>query len=73
MTTQEIYKLLRTETYNDRTTFGGLVSEYDFTGRLTMKQVAERMKSDERFDKFCKKKRETRNNYKRNRYMGETT
>lgn len=66
MTTQELYTLLRTETYNDHTRFGGVVSDYDFNGYNSMAQIASRIESDRKFDKSCKKNREYVNRYKTN-------
>lgn len=55
MTTQEIYALLRTETYRDNTKFAGYVNEFDFDGYTSMCQIASRIESDKKFNRSCKR------------------
>ena len=65
MTTEEIYRLLKTETYNDHTKFGGLVYERDFyTDYNVNKKIADRITRDRRFDEKCRKNIENRDKYK---------
>ena len=54
MTTQEIYALLRTETYNDHTQFAGYINDFDFNGYTSMCQIASRIESDGKFNRSCK-------------------
>lgn len=56
MTTKEIYELLKTETYNDHTKFGGYVTNYHFDGYISMTAIASDIEKDNRFDRSCRKK-----------------
>ena len=45
-----------TENYKpDYTTYGGKVYNYDFDGRTSMSDIADRIISDWKFDKKCRK------------------
>ena len=49
----------RTGRFNvDHSTFGGYVYDYAFNGYTSMKDIADRIESDLRFDKQCRKNRE---------------
>lgn len=39
----------------DYTTFGGTLSQFDFDGHHTLSSMADKIESDFRFDKKCKK------------------
>ena len=57
--TKEFY---RTGNYEiDRTTFGGVLNSFDFDGHHKMKKMSDKIISDGRFDKQCKKNEEERN------------
>jgi len=46
----------RTERFNvDHSTFGGIISNYDFDGHPTMSDMASKIMSDLKFDWQCKK------------------
>ncbi len=58
---QQIYKV-------DHTKFGGLITGFDFDGHPTMKNMADRISSDRRFDNYCRYTKENmirKNNYKK--------
>ena len=58
-TTKEFY---RTGNYEiDHTTFGGVLNSFDFDGHHNMKTMSDKIISDLRFDKQCKKNEEERN------------
>lgn len=48
---QQIYKV-------DHTTFGGLITDFDFYGHPTMKNMADRISRARRFDKYCRYNKE---------------
>ena len=51
--TKEFY---RTGNYEiDHTTFGGIISSFDFNGHCSMKDIADKIMSDLRFDEQCRK------------------
>lgn len=64
--TKEFY---RTGNYKvDHTTFGGIINSFDFDGHCSMRDIADKIMSDLRFDEQCHKNIESRkreNNYKR--------
>ena len=37
----------------DHSTFGGLIYNYDFDGYNSMSQIADRIISDQKFDRYC--------------------
>ena len=39
----------------DHSTFGGIISEFDFNGHHTMTSIASRIESDWAFDRSCRK------------------
>ena len=41
--------------YNDHTTFGGYVYNYDFDGYISISDMTNRIISDKKFDEKCKK------------------
>ncbi len=58
----EIYT---TKRFNvDHTTFGGIISNYDFDGHVTMTGMASQIASDLRFDEQCRKNIENNNKQK---------
>ena len=63
---QNYYRLEDYET--DHTTFGGVVHDYDFGGRLTMQDIINRIESDRKFDKICQLKH--KNTLKENKING---
>ena len=47
---------MRTENiYNTNNTFGGKLSNYSFDGHSTMREIAENIISDMKFDELCKR------------------
>lgn len=54
--------ILRTISYNDPTTFSGLIYDYDYDGKTLMADIAERIISDWKFDNRCKRNSELREN-----------
>lgn len=48
----------------DHTTFGGELSLFDFEGHRTLSNMAEKIASDLRFDKMCRKNLENNKNKK---------
>jgi len=51
-----------TENFNaNHSTFGGIISNYDFDGHSTMTDIASKIASDSRFDEQCRKNAENRN------------
>ena len=51
--------------YNNHSTFGGLIYNYDFDGYVSMADMAERITSDWKFDEKCRK---LANNNSKTRY-----
>ncbi len=52
----------KTKNYNaDHSTFGGIISNYDFDGHATMTDIASKIASDLKFDDRCRKDIENRN------------
>ena len=49
-----------TTIYNTNNTFGGRLSNYSFDGHSTMKEIAENIISDMKFDEQCKRNSELR-------------
>lgn len=47
--------------YVDHSSFGGIISNYDFDGHPTIKDIASRILSDWSFDERCRKNIENRN------------
>ena len=41
--------------YNTNNTFGGKLSNYSFDGHSTMREIAENIISDMKFDELCKR------------------
>ncbi len=44
----------------NRSTFGGIIYNYDFEGYNSMSNIVNRIMSDKRFDEQCKKNAENR-------------
>lgn len=56
--TEAYYK---TRNYNtNHSAFGGLIYNYDFDNYISMSNIAERIVSDSKFDKQCKRNIENR-------------
>lgn len=55
--------------YNDHTTFGGYVYNYDFDGHISISDMANRIISDKKFDEKCRKLGED-NKHKKNNKKG---
>jgi len=56
----------RTERFNvDHTTFGGIISNYDFDGHPTMSDMASKIVSELKIDEQCRKNIENRERGKR--------
>lgn len=54
----------------DYTTFGGTLSQFDFDGHHTLSSMADKIESDFRFDKKCKKDSDNKkNNLQRRRII----
>jgi len=52
----------RTERFKvDHSTFGGIVSDYDFGRHITMIEMISRIISDSNFDEQCKRNAKNRN------------
>lgn len=49
-----------TTIYNTNNTFGGKLSNYSFDGHSTMREIAENIISDMKFDERCKRNSELR-------------
>ena len=49
-----------TTIYNTNNTFGGKLSNYSFDGHSTMREIAENIISDMKFDELCKRNAELR-------------
>lgn len=56
---------MRTENiYNTNNTFGGKLSNYSFDGHSTMKEIADNIMADLKFDERCKRNIELREKLK---------
>ena len=55
------YYTTQSSSYTDYSTFSGIISNYDFDGHPTIKDIASRILSDWKFDEMCKKNIENRN------------
>ena len=56
---------MRTENiYNTNNTFGGKLSNYSFDGHSTMKEIADNIMADLKFDEHCKRNSELREKLK---------
>lgn len=53
-----------TTIYNTNNTFGGKLSNYSFDGHSTMREIAENIISDMKFDEQCKRNSELRERVK---------
>lgn len=56
---------LQNRIYKDHTTFGGIISPFDFDGHHTMATMAGKILSEQKFDMQCKKNAELRNRTKK--------
>lgn len=56
--------------YKEHTTFGGLISEYSFTGHTSIASVADGIMCDRRFDRQCRKNIRARKRHKK--YINRT-
>lgn len=64
---------MRTENiYNTNNTFGGKLSNYSFDGHSTMREIAENIISDMKFDELCKRNIELIRDGKKSKLEKET-
>lgn len=61
-----------TTIYNTNNTFGGKLSNYSFDGHSTMREIAENIISDMKFDEHCKKNIELIRDGKKTKLEKET-
>lgn len=45
---------IRQNNYNNHTTYGGDITQFDFEGHHTLQTMANKISNDLRFDKICK-------------------
>lgn len=61
-------KLHKTDDYEiNHTTYGGIISSYDFGRHCTLKNIADKVMADLQFDRQCRRNTELRGNINPNK------